>query len=294
MSSNNFQIDHFIDSGYVHTTQTYEDMLTTIDQKDIPFEVAQAGQTISFDPAVDIEVLNPGTTYSDDLNENSVVLKVNYGNTSFLLMGDAGLETEERIMEAGYDIDSDILKVGHHGSQSGSGETFISTVSPEVSVIEVGAGNNYGHPDAEILDRLQTASKVYRTDLDGTVTVTTDGSNYTVTTQKSDTPYVSLNSTSTETNEVTPTETSTSEPAKTQVTTSDSKTTKTSDTTDTNSGSIIASSNIDKYHNAGCRYIPEIHPEHLTSLTVKQKQKPLVTMHAKCVVVKSNGSKKHA
>ena len=232
---NNFQIDHFIDSGYVHTTETYEDMLTTIDQKDIPFEEAQAGQTISFDPAVDIEILNPGTTYSDDLNENSVVLKVTYNNTSLLLMGDAGLETEERIMKAGYDIDSDILKVGHHGSQSGSGETFISTVSPEVSVIEVGAGNSYGHPDAEILERLQAASKVYRTDLDGTVTVTTDGSNYTVTTQKSDTPYVSLNSTSAETNEVIPTETSTSEPAKTQVTTSDSKTTTTSDTTDTSS-----------------------------------------------------------
>jgi beta-lactamase superfamily II metal-dependent hydrolase len=155
---NDFQIDHFIDSGYVHTTQTYENMLTTIDQKDIPFEVARAGQTIDFDPAVDIEILNPGnTTSSDDLNENSVVLKVTYNNTSLLLMGDAGLETEESIMEAGYDIDSDILKVGHHGSSSGSGETFISTVSPEVSVIEVGAENNYGHPDAETLERLQKA-----------------------------------------------------------------------------------------------------------------------------------------
>ncbi|RXA21953.1 MBL fold metallo-hydrolase [Methanosarcina sp. MSH10X1] len=221
---NGFQIDHFIDSGYPHTTQTYEDMLTIIDQKDIPFEIAQVGQTIDFDPAVDIEVLNPGTTYSDDLNENSVVLKVNYGDTSFLLMGDAGLETEENIMKAGYDIESDIIKVGHHGSQSGSGETFISTVSPEVGIIEVGAENDYGHPDPEILERLQTASKVYRTDLDGTVTITTDGSTYTVTTQKSDTPFVSPNPTLTETSEVIPTESSTSEPAKAQVTAPDSKT----------------------------------------------------------------------
>ncbi|WP_292388043.1 MBL fold metallo-hydrolase [Methanosarcina sp. UBA5] len=184
---NNFQVEHFVDSGYPHTSKTYENMLTTIDQKNIPFQVAQAGQKIDFDPAVDIEVLNPTKTYSEDLNENSVVLKVTYGTTSFLLMGDAGLETEERIMKAGYNVDSDILKVGHHASRSGSGALFISAVSPEVSVIEVGAGNDYGHPHAEILERLQKASKVYRTDLDGTITVTTDGSTYTVKTEKTGT-----------------------------------------------------------------------------------------------------------
>ena len=181
---NNFQVEHFVDSGYPHTSKTYENMLTTIDQKNIPFQEAQAGQKIDFDPAVDIEILNPAKTYSEDLNENSVVLKVTYGTTSFLLMGDAGLETEERITKAGYNVDSDILKVGHHASRSGSGTSFISAVSPEVSVIEVGAGNDYGHPHAEILERLQKASKVYRTDLDGTITITTDGSTYTVTTEK--------------------------------------------------------------------------------------------------------------
>ena len=181
---NNFQVEHFIDSGFPHTSKTYENMLTTIDQKNIPFEVSQAGQAIEFDPAVDIEVLNPGTTYSDDLNENSVVLKVSYGEVSFLLMGDAGLESEENIMGAGYDVDSDILKVGHHASRSASGATFISAVSPEISIIEVGAGNSYGHPHYETLQRLQRASTVYRTDLDGTIIVTTDGSTYTVTTQK--------------------------------------------------------------------------------------------------------------
>ncbi len=81
-------------------------------------------------------------------------------------------------------VDSNILKVGHHASRSGSGASFISAVSPEVSVIEVGAGNDYGHPHAEILERLEKASTVYRTDLDGTISVTTDGSTYSVTTQK--------------------------------------------------------------------------------------------------------------
>jgi len=204
---NNFQVERFVDSGYSHTSKIYENMLTTIDTKNIPFEVVRAGQTIDFDPAVDIEVLNPASAYSDELNENSVVLKVTYGNTSFLLMGDAGLESEENIMEAGYDVDSDILKVGHHASTSGSGEAFISAVSPEVSIIEVGAGNDYGHPHDEILDRLQKASTVYRTDLDGTIIVTTDGSTYTVTTEKTGTissrngAYTSTDSTTEEQSE---------------------------------------------------------------------------------------------
>nr|WP_048171952.1 lamin tail domain-containing protein [Methanosarcina sp. 2.H.A.1B.4] len=179
-----FQVEHFIDSGFPHTSKTYENMLTTIDKKNIPFEVAEKGKEIEFDPAVDVEVLNPGPEYSDELNENSVVLKVSYGEVSFLLMGDAGLETEENLMNTGYDLDSDILKVGHHASRSGSGGAFISVVSPEISVIEVGAGNDYGHPHPEILERLQKVSRVYRTDLDGSITVTTDGSAYTVTAQK--------------------------------------------------------------------------------------------------------------
>ena len=181
---NSFQVEHFIDSGFPHTSKTYENMLTTIDEKNIPFEVAEKGEEIEFDPAVDVEVLNPGPQYSDDLNENSVVLKISYGEISFLLMGDAGLETEENLMNAGYDLDSDILKVGHHASRSGSGEAFISAVSPEISVIEVGADNEYGHPHPEILERLQKVSRVYRTDLDGSIVVTTDGSAYTVTAQK--------------------------------------------------------------------------------------------------------------
>lgn len=181
---NNFPVGNFIDSGFPHTSKTYENILTTIDEKDIPFEVAEKGKGIEFDPAVDIEVLNPGPEYSDEINENSIVLKISYGEVSFLLMGDAGLETEEKLMKEGYDLNTNILKVGHHASRSGSGANFISAVSPDISIIEVGAGNDYGHPHSEVLERLQKASRVYRTDLDGSIVVTTDGSTYTVTAQK--------------------------------------------------------------------------------------------------------------
>ncbi|WP_410507716.1 lamin tail domain-containing protein [Methanosarcina hadiensis] len=183
----NFQVEHFVESGDPHTSKTYENTLISIALKNIRFERVKTGKTIDFDPAIDIEVLNPESIYSDDSNENSVVLNVTYGEISFLFMGDAGLETEERIMEAGRDINSDILKVGHHAGRSGSVEEFILSVSPEVSIIEVGARNDYGYPHPEILNRLQKTSKVYRTDLDGTIIITTDGSTFTVMTEKSGT-----------------------------------------------------------------------------------------------------------
>jgi len=182
--TNKYPIGQFIDSGVLHTTQTYEDMLTTIDNTGIPFRVADRGEYIDLTPGVEIQVLNPGNEQSEDLNENSVVLRIVDKDVSFLLMGDAGLETEANIMAAGYDLDADILKVGHHGSTSASGQEFISAVSPKISVIEVGGGNDYGHPHAAILQRLQSVSTVYRTDYDSTMTITTDGSEYTVITEK--------------------------------------------------------------------------------------------------------------
>src|SRR5450759_2058289 len=184
---NSFKVEYFIDSGYPYTSKTYEDMLTTIDKKNIPFEIPKRGDKINFAPGIDVQVLNPGNSYfTDDLNQNSIVLKITDGTVSFLLTGDAGIEAENEIMKAGYNVNADILKVGHHGSRTSSSASFINAVSPTVSVIEVGAGNDYGHPHKETLDRLQKVSKVYRTDLDGTITITTDGSKYTVTTQKTE------------------------------------------------------------------------------------------------------------
>ncbi|WP_245546327.1 lamin tail domain-containing protein [Methanomethylovorans hollandica] len=193
---NNYPVGQFIDSGYPHTSKTYENMLMAIDAQNILFHVAERGETINLAPGTEIRVLNPKKEQSEELNENSVVLKITHGDVSFLLMGDAGLEAEENIMAAGYDVDVDILKVGHHGSTSASGYEFISAVSPDISVIEVGAGNDYGHPHANILQRLQGASTVYRTDYDGTITITTDGSRYTVTTEKTGSSGTSTTSTS--------------------------------------------------------------------------------------------------
>ena len=212
---NGFSIGHFVDSGFPYTSKTYENMLTTIYKKNIPFTTPKRGDKIDFSSGIDVQVLNPGSTYfTDDLNQNSVVLKVTDGKVTFLFMGDAGIEAENEIMKGGYNVKADILKVGHHGSRTSSSASFINAVSPAVSVIEVGAGNDYGHPHKETLDRLQKVSKVYRTDLDGTITITTDGSKYTVTTQKTEPREVNSMSSGSEAYSSTDSTTQKTEPAK--------------------------------------------------------------------------------
>jgi competence protein ComEC len=183
---NDIPVKQILDSGQVHTAPPFEAYLKLIDQKNIPFNTAQRGQSINLDTKLKIEVLSPpATLFQDDLNQNSIVLKITYVKVSFLLMGDAGFEAENRLLSSGDLLKSDILKVGHHGSSSASSPAFLKAVTPAVSIIEVGAGNDYGHPTKKTLSALQsTGSKVYRTDLDGNVVVTTDGQNYAVSTEK--------------------------------------------------------------------------------------------------------------
>jgi beta-lactamase superfamily II metal-dependent hydrolase len=183
---NDVPVMQVLDSGQVHTTSTFEDFLNLIDQKNIPYTAAERGQTVNLDPRLKIEVLSPpATLFSDDLNQNSVVLKVTYNKVSFMLMGDAGIEAESSLLSSGYNLTSDVLKVGHHGSSSSSSVAFLNAVKPAISVIEVGAGNSYGHPTQKTLSFLQrVGSEVYRTDLNGNIVVTTDGQSYSVSTEK--------------------------------------------------------------------------------------------------------------
>jgi competence protein ComEC len=182
---NDIPIKQVLDSGQTYTAPSFDTYLSLIDQKGIPFAVAERGQTIDLDPAIKIEVLSPTSTPFDNLNENSIVLKVTYNKVSFLLAGDAGIEAEDSLLSSGYDLKSDILKVGHHGSSSASSPAFLSKVRPEVAVIEVGAANDYGHPTQKTLSALEnTGTKVYRTDTNGNVEITTDGQSYSVSAEK--------------------------------------------------------------------------------------------------------------
>ncbi len=108
-----------------------------------------------------------------------------YGETSYLFTGDAEAKAEKDILNSGADVSADVLKAGHHGSSTSTSEEFLEAVSPEICVIQCGEGNSYGHPHAEILDRLESRGvKYYRNDSSGTVTVYSDGEEIFVTAEK--------------------------------------------------------------------------------------------------------------
>jgi competence protein ComEC len=175
------------DSGMPHTTQTYYDYLTLIDRKNIRYVVPQRGDTFDLGPGVAVQVLSPppGGIAGGDLNENALVLKISFGDTSFLLASDAGFPAEDVMISSGLDLRSDVLKVGHHGSRYSSGKAFLKAAGPKYAVIEVGGYNPYGHPAPKTLARLEAAgAKVFRTDRDGNIVMTSDGRGIMVSTQR--------------------------------------------------------------------------------------------------------------
>ena len=128
-------------------------------------------------------VLLSVTGYSET-NNTSLVLRIDYGSTSFLLTGDMEKTAETDLVNSGANLKADVLQVGHHGSSTSTGYLFLNVVLPEMGVISCGTGNKYGHPHEETLSILRDAKvDVYRTDLQGTITIGSDGQNFTVGTE---------------------------------------------------------------------------------------------------------------
>ena len=137
-------------------------------------------------PDLEAEFLSPAGSSYESLNNYSAVLKLIHQENAFLFTGDAELEAEEEMLASGANLSSAVLKVGHHGSNTSSSPAFLEAVKPEIAVISVGEGNSYGHPHAEVLARLQEAGiRIFRTDLHGTVVITSDGYEVDVVTEKS-------------------------------------------------------------------------------------------------------------
>ena len=170
----NLDIGIFYMPWAVSTSYTYENMLDTLSEKRVEVHKAELGRTILSSGPIEISVLSPeeDKEYSD-LNDASAVVRLQYGETVFLFTGDAGETIEENLCD--FNIDSDVLKVGHHGSETSSSEAFIQMVSPEVAVISCGESNSYGHPDEITLETLKEYdADIYRTDESGTIIVTAD------------------------------------------------------------------------------------------------------------------------
>jgi len=167
----------------IHTTQTYENLLKAIEEKDIPLTIPTPGYTFTMGNT-NIEVIAPNADYTD-LNECSLVLRVEFGDTTFLFTGDAGKPSENAQISNGFSLKADALKVGHHGSRTSSTQQYLDAVAPNYAVIFCGADNTYGHPHSETMTRLTgTGATIYRTDENGTIIFTTDGKDITVTTIK--------------------------------------------------------------------------------------------------------------
>jgi competence protein ComEC len=153
-----------------HTTQAYANLMAAIESRGVEPTWAQPETLLVEDGPIQIRVLGPMKTTYDDLNDCSVVLKVTYGETDLLFVGDAEAKAERDLIGSGQDLGAEVLKVGHHGSSSSSTPEFLAAVSPDYAVISVGAGNTYGHPASTTLSALASAgAKIYRTDAQGTI-----------------------------------------------------------------------------------------------------------------------------
>jgi len=160
----------------------YDEWLRLLKEKNIKCTIAQAGQQIDLGEGVIIEVLNPPeillTDTSSDIDNNGMVLRLSIGEVSFLLTADIRQEAEFELINRRADLQSTVLKVAHHGSDTSTCQEFLAVVNPQLAVISVGADNRFGHPTPEVMDRLGEklgSENIYRTDEHGTIEFITDG-----------------------------------------------------------------------------------------------------------------------
>jgi len=178
-----FPVKMVLDSGKPHTSVTYQRFLKAVKASGrLKYLLGRAGQVYHYD-AVKISILHPSEPLPKNLNNCSIVSRLVYGEISFMFTGDAEVEAERTIMRRNLDIESTILKVGHHGSDTSTSPTFLRAVDPEVAIISCGKKDSGNSPPAERSLKRHGVT-VYRTDIDGTILVESDGKDYTVKTHR--------------------------------------------------------------------------------------------------------------
>ena len=166
-----------------YSSKVFQDMVKYLGQQGKTLTVPAPGDKFELGSAR-VEILGPVQEY-DDTNDTSIVLRIDYGETSFLFTGDMETGAEKDLLESGANVRATVLKAGHHGSDTSTGYQFLREVSPRYTVISVGEGNKYGHPSDEVLSRFRDAgTEVYRTDMQGHVIAESDGKTVTFRTEK--------------------------------------------------------------------------------------------------------------
>lgn len=177
-----YKVENILWTGVVRDTAEYEEWKKLIGEAGNQVFIAKAGQKIIAQKSI-FQILYPFEDLAGkilkDSNNTSIIIRLTFGENSFLFTGDVYKSIEEKLIESKTDLDSDVLKVGHHGSKTSTAEEFITKVSPEIAVISAGKNNSYGHPNQEVLDILNKYGiKILRTDKDGDIKVISDGKKY--------------------------------------------------------------------------------------------------------------------
>lgn len=180
-----YDVGLVIESGVNHSIPEYEEWHKIIKEKGIPVHVAASGEKIDFGDGVNFDIYTPFESFlgssPSNVHNAMVTGRLVYASSSVLFTGDAEKSLEYRLVSESLNskfliLNSDILKVGHHGSKNSTSEEFLKAVSPAVAVISVGRKNIYGHPHQEVLDRLNALGiKIFRTDLNGDIKFVSDG-----------------------------------------------------------------------------------------------------------------------
>jgi len=178
-------VDRIYANYDIHPTETYKELLLHIENLDIPFIRAEPGTGIDIEGIDRIEILHPGYPLSDDINNNSIVLRIEIEGISFLFTGDIESQVEEHLIQQQANLKARFIKAPHHGSKTSSHLGFLMAVQPSKAVISCGKANPYGHPDFEVLLRYAAlGADIYRTDIHGTITVLIEDGSVDITTYK--------------------------------------------------------------------------------------------------------------
>ncbi|BDB00350.1 ComEC/Rec2 family competence protein [Clostridium botulinum] len=173
-----FEISNFYAPKKTANTKIFKDMILQLKKKNLKINVAKKGISLDLSNDSSLDFLAPVKDNYENTNDSSAVVKLTHGNTKFLFTGDAEKTSEKDILNSNEDLSSNVLKVGHHGSHSSSSKEFLDKINPKIAIISCGKNNDYGHPHKETMKELKKRNiEVYRTDIDGTILLTSDGEN---------------------------------------------------------------------------------------------------------------------
>ncbi|AXH52807.1 ComEC/Rec2 family competence protein [Clostridium perfringens] len=172
-----YEVKAFYSPKITHTTKTYENLVKAVKDEGLKTKELKGGTVIDLGEGAKFEVFTPQKSEYEELNDYSPIMKLSFGDTSYLFTGDAEkLAEEEALAKYKTSLDSDVIKFGHHGSSSSSSNAFIEAVSPKYGIISCAKDNKYGHPHRETLDIIKKYNiKTFRTDTDGEIILTSDG-----------------------------------------------------------------------------------------------------------------------